>query len=128
RGDVDVVFEYQAGLAGALSDQKIVAVATTGHDRASALPQVPTVAQSGLAGYDVTSWNGLAAPAKTPPEILALLNRSVNESLNDPDIKAASAKFGLEARGNTREEMRERVRSDVAKWAKVISDAGIERK
>ncbi len=128
RGDIDVAFEYQAGLEGVLSDRQAIAIATTGRDRASALPDVPTVAEGGLAGYDVTSWNGLAAPARTPSEILTLLNQNINEALSDPAIKAASAKFGLEARGNTREEMRVRVRDDVAKWAKVISEAGIERK
>lgn len=128
RGDVDVAFDYQPGFEGGLSDGKIMAIATTGSARSLSLPDVPTVQQGGLAGYDVTSWNGLAAPAKTPPEILALLNQGVNEALNDPAIKAASVKFGLDARGSTREEMRVRVHDDVAKWAKVISDAGIERK
>jgi tripartite-type tricarboxylate transporter receptor subunit TctC len=128
RGDIDVAFDYQAGFEGALSDRQVVAIATTGRERSLALPDVPTVAEGGLKGYDVTSWNGLAAPARTPVEILALINQGVNEALNDPAIKAASAKFGLEARGSTREEMRLRVRDDVAKWAKVIADAGIERK
>jgi tripartite-type tricarboxylate transporter receptor subunit TctC len=128
RGDIDVAFDYQAGFEGALSDRQVVAIATTGGARSLALPDVPTVAEGGLKGYDVTSWNGLAAPARTPVEILALINQGVNEALADPAIKAASAKFGLEARGSTREEMRLRVRDDVAKWAKVIADAGIERK
>jgi tripartite-type tricarboxylate transporter receptor subunit TctC len=128
RGDVDVAFDYQPGFEGGLSDGKITAIATTGSVRSVSLPDVPTVAEGGVPGYDVTSWNGLAAPAKTPPEILALLNQGVNDALMDPSIKAASAKFGLDARGSTREEMRSRVHDDVAKWAKVISDAGIERK
>jgi len=128
RGDIDVAFDYQPGFEGGLSDGKITAIATTGSVRSLSLPEVPTVQEGGLSGYDVTSWNGLAAPARTPPEILALLNQGVNEALMDPGIKAASAKFGLEARGSTREEMRVRVRDDVAKWAKVIAEAGIERK
>ena len=128
RGDIDVAFDYQPGFEGGLSDGKITAIATTGSVRSLSLPEVPTVQEGGLSGYDVTSWNGLAAPTRTPPEILALLNQGVNEALMDPGIKAASAKFGLEARGSTREEMRVRVRDDVAKWAKVIAEAGIERK
>ena len=128
RGDVDVVFEYQAALQGALSDKQIVAIATTGRERASSLPDVPTVAESGLPDYEVTSWNGLAAPAATPAEVIELLNRGVNEALALPDVKAATAKFGMDARGSTSDDLRERIRRDVAKWAKVIETAGIEKK
>jgi tripartite-type tricarboxylate transporter receptor subunit TctC len=128
RGDVDVVFEYQAALQGALSDQQIAAIATTGRERASSLPDVPTVAESGLPDYEVTSWNGLAAPAATPAEVIELLNRGVNEALALPDVKAATAKFGMDARGSTSDDLRERIKRDVAKWAKVIETAGIEKK
>jgi tripartite-type tricarboxylate transporter receptor subunit TctC len=128
RGDIDVAFEYQAGLEGALSDRKIVALATTGRDRAASLPDVPTVNESGLPGFDVTSWNGIAAPARTPSDVVALLNRAVNEALALPDVKAATAKFGMEARGSTVEDLRARIKEDIAKWAKVIADAGIEKK
>jgi tripartite-type tricarboxylate transporter receptor subunit TctC len=128
RGDVDVVFEYQAALQGALNDRQIVAIATTGRERARSLPDVPTVAESGLADYEVTSWNGVAAPASTPAEIVDLLNRSINEVVAQPDVQAATAKFGMEARGSTVDELRQRIRNDVAKWAMVIEAAGIEKK
>jgi tripartite-type tricarboxylate transporter receptor subunit TctC len=128
RGEIDVAFEYQAGLQGALSDGKIAAIATTARERASSLPEVPTVAESGLPDYEVTSWNGLAAPARTPADIVAALNLAVNEAVSKPDVKEATAKFGMEARGSTVEELRERIHNDVAKWAKVIETAGIEKK
>jgi tripartite-type tricarboxylate transporter receptor subunit TctC len=128
RGDIDVMFEYQAALQGALDDKQILAVATTGAKRSFSLPQVPTVMESGLPDYEVTSWNGLAAPAATPPDIVALLNRSVNEALALPEVQEAATKFGMEARGATVEELRERIKGDVAKWAKVIDAAGIEKR
>ena len=128
RGDIDVLFEYQAALQGALSDNQIMAIATTGPKRSSSLPNVPTVMEGGLPDYEVTSWNGLAAPAATPPDIVALLNRSVNEALALPDVQEATTKFGMEARGSTVDELRERIKRDVAKWAKVIAAAGIERR
>lgn len=128
QGDVDVLFEYQAALQGALGDRQIVAVATTASERAAALPDVPTVAESGLPDYEVTSWNGLAAPAATPPEVVAILNRAVIEVLALPDIQASANKFGMTARGCSVEDFRARIAREVVKWAKVVADAGIEKK
>ena len=128
RGEIDVAFEYQAALQGSLDDRQIVAVATTGREPASSLPEVPTVAASGLPGYEVTSWNGLAAPAGTPTEIVTLLNKGVIEVLALPEIKAATAKFGMEARGSSSADLEARIKSDIDRWAKVIETAGIEKK
>jgi tripartite-type tricarboxylate transporter receptor subunit TctC len=127
RGEIDVAFEYQAALQGSLDDRQIVAVATTGREPASSLPQAPTVAAS-LPGYEVTSWNGLAAPAGTPTEIVTLLNKGVTEVLALPEIKAATAKFGMEARGSSSADLEARIKSDIDRWAKVIETAGIEKK
>ncbi len=128
RGDIDVAFEYDAGLRPALEDRSILAVAFTGPVRAAHIPDVPTVAEAGLPGYDVTSWNGLAAPAGTPAEIVALLNKAVNEAVASPDVKTAVASFGMEARGSTTADLQARIKADVDKWAKVIEKAGIEKK
>ena len=89
---------------------------------------MPTVIESGFPDYEVTSWNALAAPAGTPMEIVNLLNGAVNEVLNTPEIKAAATKFGMDARGASVEDLRERIKEEVAKWAKVVEAAGIEKK
>jgi tripartite-type tricarboxylate transporter receptor subunit TctC len=128
RGDIDVAFEYQAALQGSLDDRQIIAIATTGRERASVLPNVPTVEESGIPDYEVTSWNGLAAPAGTPANIVNLLNNRMNFALSLPDIKSAMAKFGMEARGSTVDDLRARIRRDIDKWTKVIETAGIEKK
>jgi tripartite-type tricarboxylate transporter receptor subunit TctC len=128
RGDIDIVFEYQAALQGALDDRQIVALASTGRERSVSLPNVPTVAESGLADYEVTTWNGLAAPLATPADVIAVLNRSVNEVLKLPEVIAATAKFGMESRGSSVEELHQRIERDVAKWAAVIDAARIEKK
>jgi tripartite-type tricarboxylate transporter receptor subunit TctC len=128
RGDIDIVFEYQAALQGALDDRQIVALASTGRERSASLPDVPTVAESGLPEYEVTSWNGLAAPSATPADVIATLNRGVNEALKLPEVAAATAKFGMTARGSSVEELRGRIEREVAKWAAVIDAAGIEKK
>ena len=128
RGDIDLLFEYQAGLQGQLADRQIIAIATTGRERAPSLPDVPTVMESGLPDYEVTSWNALAAPAGTPTEIVTLLNQAVNDALNTPEVKAAATRFGMDARGSSVEDLRERIKQEVAKWAKVVEAAGIEKK
>ena len=128
RGDIDIAFEYQAALQGALDDRQIAALATTGAKRSAALSDVPTVAESGLNDYEVTSWNGLAAPSATPPDVVAILNQAVNEVVRLPDITAATARFGMEARGSSVEDLRGRISREVAKWAAVIDFAGIEKK
>jgi len=128
RGDVDVAFEYFPGFQGPIHDRQIVVVGTTGKERAPNMPGVPTIGESGLPGYEVTSWNGLAAPAGVPPEIVTLLSRSVNEALKSPDIQATSRRAGMEARGSTPEELRARIKSDVTKWAYVIEKARIEKR
>jgi tripartite-type tricarboxylate transporter receptor subunit TctC len=128
RGDVDVAFEYEAGLGAMMTDPRVAVIAYTGPARMPHLPDLPTVAESGLPGYEVTSWNGLAAPKGTPPEIVAKLSHAVVDAMAEPDMRAALAKFGMESRGATSEELSARIRRDIAKWADVIDKAGIEKK
>jgi len=128
RGDIDVVVEYEAGLGAMMTDPRAAVVAYTGPQRIAHLPNVPTVAESGLAGYDVTSWNGLAAPKGTPHEIVELLSREVTAAVEQPDVRDAMAKFGMEARGSTSEALSARIKVDIAKWADVIEKAGIPKK
>ena len=127
RGDIDVGFEYDAALSSALQDRRIVPVAFTGQQRAAHLPDVPTINESGLAEYEAVSWNGLAAPVRTPAHIVATLNKAVVQAVSEPDVRAATAKFGMESRGSSVEELQSRIKSDVAKWADVIAKAGIEK-
>ena len=127
RGDVDAIFEYYAGVAAALPEGKIRAVASTGDKRAPWAPEVPTVAESGVPDYVVWSWNALAGPAGMPRDAIALLNREVNAALRDPELQRKARLFGLDARGTTPEEMDQRMRTDIAKWAEVIEKAGLQK-
>jgi putative tricarboxylic transport membrane protein len=127
RGDIDVGFEYDAALRSALEDKRIVPVAFTGQKRAAHLPDVPTVMEGGLPEYEAVSWNGLAAPVRTPAPMVEILNKAVVQAVSEPDVKSATAKFGMESQGSGVEELRTRIKSDVAKWAKVIANAGIEK-
>lgn len=128
RGDVDVAFEYYAGFQSPIQSGQMTVLATTGRERASNMPNVPTVIESGLAGYEVTSWNGLAVRKDTPAELVTLLNQAVDEALRSPEIQKFSAGAGMDARGMTPEALRDRIKSDVAKWTQVIEKAGITRR
>jgi tripartite-type tricarboxylate transporter receptor subunit TctC len=102
------------------------ALATSGSRRATVLPEVPTVAESGLAGYEASLWLALVAPAGTPPAIVARLNREVNEVLASADGKEALAAQGVEAEPGPPEAVTERIRGDTAKWRGVVAKTGIK--
>ena len=127
RGDIDVGFDYLAGFRAALNDQQLRAVATTGDKRSASSPDVPTVAESGLPEFVVTSWNAVSGPAGMPDDIVRLLNREINAALRLPDVQQKALQFGLDARGTTPEEMQARMRADIDKWAAVIEKAGVEK-
>jgi tripartite-type tricarboxylate transporter receptor subunit TctC len=127
RGDVQVGFEYYAGLNAAVSAGKLKAVATTGSKRTPALPAVPTVGESGLPAYVVESWNALSGPGGMPDNVVKFLNRAVNDVLNLPEVKEKAMLNGMEVRGSSPQEMQSRIKADIAKWTAVIDKAGIER-
>jgi tripartite-type tricarboxylate transporter receptor subunit TctC len=127
RGDVDVGFDFYAGLQAVLSDNQVRIIATSGEERNPLLRDVPTAKESGLPEYIVTSWNGLAAKAGMPAETLTILNQHINAALSDPALQATASTLGMDARGSTPQEMRDRMAADVQKWAAVIEEAGIEK-
>lgn len=128
RGDVDAAFEYFVGFQSPVTNGQMTVIATTGRERASNLPNVPTVIESGLAGYEVTSWNGLAVPRGTPAEIVALLNGAVDSALKSPEVRKFSNEAGMDARSMASGDLSNRIKSDVAKWSQVIEKAGIKKR
>jgi tripartite-type tricarboxylate transporter receptor subunit TctC len=129
RGDVDLMIDNYAAVKSALDDGRARAIATTGTTRspAPALSDVPTVQEGGIQGFEVTSWNGIFAPAGTPAEAIETMNRALHAVLAMPDVKQRMLDLGIEARASTPEELRARLASDIAKWGEVIAKAGIER-
>ena len=87
----------------------------------------PTAKESGFPDYIVTSWNGLASAAGMPAETLGTLNQLINAALTDPTLQATASALGMDARGSTPDEMRDRMAADVKKWAAVIDKAGIPK-
>ena len=128
RGDVDLAFEFYAAIHGFLDAGKMVVLASTGTKRTAYLPQVPTVIESGIKGYDVVSWNGLSVPAKTPKDAIATLNTAMKAVIPDPDIQSKAQAVGMEMRASTPEEMTARMKADIARWGAVIAKAGIPKR
>ena len=128
RGDIDVAFEFYAAVHGLLADNKLVALASAGSSRTAYLPQVPTVIEDGLKDYEVTSWNGLSAPAATPARIIATLNQAVKEVIPSSDIQTRSPEMGMAMRWSAPEEMTARMKADMSKWSAVIEKAGIAKR
>jgi len=127
RGEVDLGFDYYAGLSAELGDGKLRIVATSGEERDPLLNDVPTAKESGFPQYVVRGWNGIAARAGTPPEVLQTLNASISRALAAPDLQEKTRRLGMTARGSTSQEMRDRLATDIAKWREVIDKAGIPR-
>jgi tripartite-type tricarboxylate transporter receptor subunit TctC len=128
RGDVDVAFEYFAGFQSQITNSQMTVLATTGRERASNLPDIPTVGENSVPGYEVTSWNGLAVPKGTPREIVTRLNNAVVDALKSAEVQKFSQGAGMDARGMSPEDLHARITSDVAKWAQVIERMGIQKR
>jgi tripartite-type tricarboxylate transporter receptor subunit TctC len=127
-GDVPFIVGTSVLLAPQIESGTVRGLAVTSSTRSALLPNVPSAAEAGLRGFDVRTWAGLLAPKGTPVDIVALLNRAVQSSLADPDIKARlEAAIGGEVRGSTPGEMRDLVISETAKWNAVIDTAKIPR-
>ena len=124
-GNLDAVFESYTALRSLVSAKKLRPLATTGAKRSVYLPDLPIVKEAGVPTYEVTGWNALGAPAGTPPEIIAILNRHVNAVVAMPDFKQRLLEFGNEAYAGTPDELRKQLVNDIAKWEAVIRKAGI---
>ena len=127
RNDIQLMVDFYAAMKPTLMEKKIRPVATSGPQRSPFLADVPTVAQAGVPGYEVTSWNGVFAPVGTPAEIISLLNKSIHDVVAIPELKQRYADLGIEAEASTPEQLKGRLESDIRKWAAVIERAGIPK-
>ena len=124
-GHVQVYFSTISSVAQQIAAGKLRALAVTGTTRSPDLPQVPTVAESGLPGFDVTAWFGVFAPARTPPVAIARLNAELTKILEMPDVRQKMASHGVQPGGGTPESLGDFLVKDIQKWADVIRQAGI---
>jgi tripartite-type tricarboxylate transporter receptor subunit TctC len=125
-GQVDLMFDQLPSSLAQVQGGQLRAVAVTSRQRTSVAPDIPTMAESGLPAFEATSWWGVFAPARTPPEIVAKLNTAIHQALADPKLLATFAGMGLEAWQSTPEELARLLVDEHAKWRKVIVDNNIE--
>ena len=124
-GRVQVVFSAAPAVLPYIETQKLRAIAVTTKTRASVLPSLPTVAESGLPGYDASTWYGVLAPAGTPARVIARLHGDIVQALGFVEVRSWFSEQGLDAVGNTPEQFGAIVRDEMGKWAKVIRIAGV---
>ena len=127
RNDVDMIVQSYGALKTAFEDKQIRALASTTAARASYLPDVPSVAEAGVKGFEVVTWNGFFVPAKTPPEVIELINAGTRAVLQDGELGRQFLDLGLEPLPSTAQALGARMADEIARWARVISDAGIEK-
>ena len=127
QGNIALMIDSYASIKGNLADGKFRALASSGPTRSAGTPELATVQESGVADYDVVSWNALFAPAGTPPEVVKTLNGALQQILADTDVKKRLLELGIEAKAGTPQELALRLKSDIDKWRKVIEKAGIPK-
>jgi tripartite-type tricarboxylate transporter receptor subunit TctC len=125
-GKVQMAFSSIAGALPFTADNRVRAIATTGAQRSSVYPDLPTVAEAGLPGFEVDLWLGVFAPSGLPAPVLARLNADLKKALWAADLKAALAKVGVEPRGTSPDEGATFLRAEFDKWKQVITDGKIK--
>lgn len=125
--DISVAFEIISPSLSLLRSGELRALAVSSGNRFRGLPDVPTIEEAGVKGYNVTAWNGVAAPAKTPQAIIDRLNKEINAVLAMPDVRAKFAEVGIDARGGSAEDLRNTLSSEIDKWNKLVDEMKIER-
>jgi len=124
-GEVEVAMASVASVATMIQTKKLTALAVTSAKRTSALPGVPTIAESGVAGFDVTQYFGVLAPAGTPAEVVKLLNAEIRRIVQMDEVKAKFATQALEPAASTPEQFRSSMKAEIEQWARVIKEAKI---
>jgi tripartite-type tricarboxylate transporter receptor subunit TctC len=125
-GNIQLIFATAASSISHIKAGKARALAVSTAKRSALVPELPTVAEAGLKGYEANNWNGFFVPAKTPRAIVNRLNKELTAALTAPDIKAFLFKQGLDAAAGTPEQFAKYMKSEHAKWSKVIAAAGLK--
>jgi tripartite-type tricarboxylate transporter receptor subunit TctC len=128
RNDIQMVVDFPPALKGQVAAGKLRVLASSGPAREPDLPNVPTVAETGIKGYVVTSWNGVFAPKGTPKEVIDSMGKAMHELLASAEMKEQFAKVGAQAHASSPDELMSLLKADIIRWNGVIDKAGIPRK
>lgn len=126
-GRVQLTFSPASTVLPHAAEGKLIALASTRLQRASAAPDLPTLSEAGLPGFDTSVWTGLLAPIGTPQSIVDRLNAAINEALRSPEVRAALHKQGIEPLGGTQDEFGQMIAAEIKKWAEVAAAAGLKK-
>jgi tripartite-type tricarboxylate transporter receptor subunit TctC len=124
-GRTAMIFDTITAVQGHVRSGALRGIAVTTAKRSSAMPELPTIAESGLPGYDASTWGGILAPAGTPKDVVARLNSSINAALKTEDVRKRLMGAGIEIQGGTPEQFADVIRIEVEKWGRVTKAAGI---
>jgi len=127
-GHVQMMFDAITVLAPNIREGKVIALGSSGRTRSTVMPEIPTIAEAGVPGYESTIWLGVMAPAKTPQNVIDTLNAEIRKIMERQDVKAAWAKQGAAPLIMTPTEFDTFLRGDIQKWAKVVAAAGLVTK
>jgi tripartite-type tricarboxylate transporter receptor subunit TctC len=125
-GHVMVMFDNMSAAIPNMKADRVRALGVASLKRYPALPDLPTIAEQGVPGYETTIWLGLFAPLNTPPAILQQLQRVIGEAVNSADYREKLAAVDMQPRASTSQELADYLKSDLAKWARVVKEAGIK--
>ena len=125
-GQVTMTFGTSLGVVPQVRNGRLRALAITSAQRSAGLPDIPTVAESGVPGYEASLWYGFLGPARMPAEIVNRLSSEIAAALAQPDVRERLASQGVDARSNTPEEFARMLASDMERWAKVVRRAGVQ--
>jgi tripartite-type tricarboxylate transporter receptor subunit TctC len=126
-GQIDVVVEVLGPVLSQVQAKAVRVLAVSGERRSIVLPDVPTARESGVPGFIASSWNGLAAPAKTPAALIERLNRDIATALETPEVKKKLQELNVEARASTPQQTAQLLVSDIKRWSDVVRSANIPR-
>jgi tripartite-type tricarboxylate transporter receptor subunit TctC len=125
-GRTSMIFDTVSAIQAHVKSGAVRGIAVTTSARSSVFPDLPTIGEAGLKGYDASTWGGILAPAGTPKDVVAKLNTAINAALKAEDVQAKLISAGVQIQGGTPEAFAAVIQSEIDKWGKVVKDAGIQ--
>jgi tripartite-type tricarboxylate transporter receptor subunit TctC len=125
-GRTMMIFDTVSAIKQHVESGAVRGIAVTTLERSPAVPDLPSISEAALKGYDATTWGGILAPAGTPKDVIARLNTAINAALKMDDVKEKLTKVGVQIQGGTPEHFGKVIQHEVDKWAKLVKEAGIQ--